>query len=137
MKTAMKKDKVNLPNENKIEAIQELASEKLTRAAKNLHTKTDEVQDFLGEKVDKAEDLVRKKTYEAGDFTKQRLEKANLLGHKTADIIKASSQYVKDFNAQEAKEKVVTQIKNKPEMGIAVAGIFGVLIGYLIGKRSK
>ncbi|MEO8071936.1 MAG: hypothetical protein ABI686_01700 [Acidobacteriota bacterium] len=34
-------------------------------------------------------------------------------------------------------QKVKAKIKNKPELSIAIAGIFGLWIGLLIGRKNR
>ncbi len=135
--TGAKKVKELTDTENKMEKVQEKASGKLFNAAGVVHNKTDEAQEFLAEKLANTEDVLRKKTYEVSDYTQQNLEQANKLGHRAADLIENSSEYIKDFDARETKEKLVKTIKNNPEIGIAIAGVFGLLVGYLAGRKSK
>lgn len=101
-------------------------SENLSGAAEKVHERSDAAQDFLFEKTDKV-----------NSFAHQTIEKANHLGHRAADALDASSGYVKDFNLAETRQQVMDTIKQRPEVSIAVAGVFGLVIGLLIGRSSR
>ena len=101
-------------------------SENLSGVAERVHEKSDAAQDFLFEKTDKV-----------NSYAHQTIEKANHLGHRAADALDASSGYVRDFNLAETRQQVLETIKQRPEVSIAVAGVFGLLIGLLIGRSSR
>ncbi len=134
--TATKEAKDKLKSiETSVEKGQEKVAEKLSKTADALHEKADNVQEFLTDKTVGAEDSLRQKTYEASDAAQQTLEKANKLGHKTADAIERSSEYVRDFDAREARDKAIKAMKNRPQLMLTAAGLIGIAIGYLVGRR--
>ncbi|MGI8543446.1 MAG: hypothetical protein ACR2MD_08190 [Aridibacter sp.] len=120
----------------KIDSAKEKISDNLSATADKVHSGADTAKEVLSQKTDKVEDFVRRKTYEAGDLTQQTIEKANQLGHKTAEVINNSSDYVKNFDYDDAKQSVKQTIQQKPQIGLAVAGIFGFLVG-LIWRRKR
>jgi ElaB/YqjD/DUF883 family membrane-anchored ribosome-binding protein len=101
-------------------------SENLSGAAEKVHEKSDAAQDFLFDKTDKV-----------NSYAHQTIEKANHLGHRAADALDASSGYVKNFDLAETRQQVMETIKQRPEVSIAVAGVFGLLIGLLIGRSTR
>lgn len=123
--------------EEKFGVVQEAAADKLAATSENLHAKADNVHELLSEKVEEVEDKVRKKTYEAGDFTQQTLDRVNKISHKAANAVEESSEYVRDFDVKVAADKIVSTVRNRPELTITAAGIFGLLIGFLVGRKSK
>lgn len=122
---------------NRFDKTKEKVSGNLSNAAEKIHEKSDNAQDFLSNKIESAEDIVRKKAYEAGDLSQQTLSKANEFGHRAADALENSSKYIKNFDVNEAKDSVKQTLKQKPEIGIALAGTFGLLLGLIIGSRRS
>lgn len=101
-------------------------SDNLSGAAERVHEKSDAAQDFLFDKSDKV-----------NSYAHQTIEKANHLGHRAADALDASSGYVRNFDLAETRQQVAETIKQRPEISIAVAGVFGFLIGFLIGRSTS
>lgn len=110
----------------KIGAFKEKVSDNLSGIAEKVHERSDTAQDYLFEKTDKV-----------NSYAHHTIEAANQLGHKAADALDASSGYVRNFDLAETREQVMATIKQRPEVSIAVAGVFGLLIGLLIGRSSK
>ncbi len=124
--------------EKKFDKTKEKVSDNLSNMAEKIHEKSDTAQEFLSHKVENAEDVLRKKTYEAGDVTQQTLQKANELGHRAANAIDSSSEYIRNFDVSEAKQSVQNTFRENQVIGIAIAGTFGLLLGLIIGsKRAK
>jgi len=63
-------------------------------------------------------------------------EKVNQISHRAGDALNASSEYVKNFDLAETTQQVKKTIKQKPGFSLVIAGIFGLLIGLLIGRRT-
>ena len=101
-------------------------AENLANTAQKFHTKADSAQEFLDEKADVF-----------NEYAHQAIDKANKFGHRAADAINNSSDYITNFDIAETKEKLTQTIKEKPGIGIAAVGIFGILIGLLIGRRFR
>jgi ElaB/YqjD/DUF883 family membrane-anchored ribosome-binding protein len=133
---AMAKDSKEII-ETKLEETKEKVSDNISDVAEKLHEKSDETQGILSEKVYTAEDILHRKTNEAGDFTQQTILKANRLGHRAADALNNSSDYIRNFDAAKAKDSVKRSFREKPEISIAIAGTFGLLIGLIIGSRRS
>jgi ElaB/YqjD/DUF883 family membrane-anchored ribosome-binding protein len=110
----------------KVGAFKEKVSDNLSGIAEKVHERSDTTQDYLLEKSDKV-----------NSYAHQTIEAANQFGHRAADALDASSGYVKNFDLAETRHNVMETIKQRPEVSIAVAGVFGLLIGLLIGRSSK
>lgn len=110
----------------KVGAFKEKVSENLSGIAEKVHERSDTAQDYLLEKSDKV-----------NAYAHQTIETANQFGHRAADALDASSGYVKNFDLAETRQNVMESIRQRPEVSIAVAGVFGLLIGLLIGRSSK
>jgi ElaB/YqjD/DUF883 family membrane-anchored ribosome-binding protein len=121
----------------KFDRTKEKVSGNLSNAAETVHQNSDSAQEFLSEKVDNAEAFLRKKTYEAGDYTQQKVERANQLGHRAGEFLENSSEYIKNFDINEAKDSVKHTLTRRPEIGIAIAGTFGLLLGLIIGGSRR
>lgn len=72
-----------------------------------------------------------------GEYAQQGLEKANQYKQQAADALASSKDYIKNFDYSAAGQQIKTTVKEKPEVSIAIAGIFGLLIGLLIGRRTR
>lgn len=110
----------------KLGEVKTKVSDNLSVAAEKVHARSDAAQDFLFEKSDKV-----------NTYAHQTIEKANHLGHKAADALDVSSGYVRNFDLAETRQQVMDTIKQRPEVSIAVAGVFGLLIGLLIGRSTN
>lgn len=110
----------------KLESAKSKVSDNLSGAAEKIHKNSDTAQVYLKEKADKLNETAHKK-----------IEKANEFGHRTASAIETSSDYVKNFDIAEAGNKIKNTVKQKPQIGIALAGIFGLLIGLLVGRKTS
>ena len=115
----------------------EKVSANLSGAADTVHTKTDAVQENLIGKADKVGEFAQQAAGKVDEYAHQTVEKANQIGHKAADVLASSSDYIKNFDLEETKQQVKESFKEKPELTIAIAGIFGLLIGLLLGRKSK
>ncbi len=134
--TAMTKENLEAV-ENKFDKTKEKVSENLSNVAGKIHEKSDNAQHYLDEKIENVEDFMRKKTYEAGELTHQTIAKANKLGHRAGDVLEHSSEYIKNFDVREAKDSVKRTLRENPEVSIAVAGVFGLLLGLIIGRKRN
>ncbi|MCB1025296.1 MAG: hypothetical protein KDB79_12945 [Acidobacteria bacterium] len=123
--------------EEKFDTTKEKVSDNISAAATKVHEKSDTIQDFLSSKTEDVEDYLREKTYEAGDITQQTIERANRAGHRAADVLEGSSDYIRTFDIVEAKNSAVNTLRKNPEIGIAFAGMFGLALGWLLGRRSR
>ncbi len=125
-------DKVKQGVQVKAEQIGETAgnykgkvSGNLAGAADKVHEKSDTAQGFLSDKADVI-----------NEYAHNTIEKVNQIGQRAADVLANSSDYIKNFDIAETRQQVKTTIKDKPELSIAIAGIFGLLIGLLIGRKK-
>lgn len=110
----------------KAEGTKERVSENLSNAANKFHERSDTAQEFLDAKADNL-----------NEYAHQAIEKVNHFGHRAADALNTSSEYINNFDYEKTKQQVVETIKEKPQIGIAVAGLFGLIIGLLLGRRNS
>ena len=54
----------------------------------------------------------------------------------TANVVDASSEYIKNFDLAKTTQKVKKTIKQNPGFSFAIAGIFGLFIGLMVGRRT-
>ena len=101
-------------------------SDNLSGVAEKVHQKSDTAQDFLSRKADKANEYVH-----------QTIDKANQISHQAADALNTSAAYVKNFDLAETTQQVKKTMKQKPELTLTLVGIFALLIGLLIGRRTR
>ncbi len=127
----------NEPNQSTITKGQDRVADTLSNTAESIHSKADTAKAYLSSKAKNAEDLLRKKTYEAGDRAQQTIGKGNELGHKTAEALSRSSEYIRDFDANQAKDQMLASLKRRPEMTLTAVGLFALAIGFLVGRRSR
>lgn len=104
----------------------EKVSENLANAAGTVHTKADTAQEVLDEKADVL-----------NEYAHQTINKANQYGHRAADALESSSEYLKNFDYEETKDQIIETIREKPQIGFALAGILGLIIGLLLGRRNS
>lgn len=112
--------------ENKVETIKDKVSNNLSHFADKVHQKADSGQSFLDDKA-----------HSVGNIVHQTVEKANKIGHRAADAISESSDYIKNFDLEGTKESVKAVIKERPEVTIAAAALLGLLVGFLVGRKTK
>lgn len=131
-------------SKSKIENLKEKASEvkekvsaNLSGAAETVHTKTDAVQENLSEKADKVGEFAQQAAGKVDEYAHQTVEKANQIGHKAAEVIASSSNYVRNFDIEETKQQVRENFRERPALTVAIAGVFGLIIGLLIGRRNS
>lgn len=108
---------------NKAEDYKGKVSESVSGVAGKVHEKSDTAQEYLGTKAEKL-----------NEFAHTAMGKVNRYGHKAADALDNSSVYLKNLDFAEAAQNLKTGIKQRPGTGIVIAGIFGLLIGLMIGK---
>lgn len=110
----------------KVGETKEKITENLSAAAGKFHETSDKAQEIL---EDKAGNL--------NEYARQAIDKANQIGHRAADALNSSSEYINDFDFEKTKQQVVETIKEKPQIGFAIAGFFGLIIGLLLGRKTK
>jgi ElaB/YqjD/DUF883 family membrane-anchored ribosome-binding protein len=111
---------------DKATVYKEKVSDNLLTAAEKVHEKSDTAQTYLDQKADSV-----------NEFAHQTIGKANEFGHRAAEALNTSSDYVRNFDFEETRGQLKTSIQKRPEVSIAIAGIFGLMLGLLIGKRAR
>lgn len=106
--------------------VKDKIADNLSSVAESVHERADLAQSFLDKKVDSL-NVGAHRTF----------EKMNHLGHTAADSIQRSSEYVKEIDLSELRQRVTERITARPELSIAIAGAFGILLGVLIARRSR
>ena len=136
--TAAKQIKENLDNVSnsteklkdkvvqKVGETKEKVTENLSTAADKFHEKSDTAQEFLASGADNL-----------NEYAHQAIGKVNQIGHRAADALNSSSEYINNFDYEKTKQQVVETIKEKPQIGLAIAGIFGLIIGLILGRRNS
>lgn len=98
----------------------------LATAAQRVHDGSDTAETFLNEKVEKAHELAQ-----------TAVGKVNSAGHRTANVIASSADYIRDLDLSETRQQIKGKIADRPELSIAIAGLFGIALGLLLGRKSK
>ena len=136
--TATKQIKENMenvsePTENfkdkmaqKVGETKEKVTGNLSNLANKLHESSDSAQEFLDVRTDSF-----------NEYAHQAIGKANQFGHRAADALNVSTDYINNFDFDKTKQQVVETIKEKPQIGLAIAGLFGLIIGLLLGRRNS
>lgn len=111
--------------QDKTQVAKEKVSENLSGVADKVHLKADQTQEFLDKKTD-----------DINAMAHQTIEKVNELGHRAGDALNSSSEFIRNFDVEETRQQVKEKIQSNPGISLAVAGIFGLMIGLLL-RRNK
>lgn len=111
---------------DKATVYKEKVSDNLSTVAEKVHEKSDTAQNYLDQKADSINEIAH-----------QTIGKANEIGHRAAEALTTSSDYVRNFDFEETRGQIKTSIQQRPELSIAIAGIFGLMLGMLIGRRTR
>lgn len=134
--------KYNIVNkaENTINKVEQEIHVKADQSGETASNYKGKVSDNLAEKdnkkSDSAQGFLSDKADIINEYAHNTIEKANQIGHRAADALAHSSDYVKNFDFAKTRQQIKGTIKDKPELSIAVAGVFGLLIGLLIGRKK-
>lgn len=109
-----------------ISTVKESVATGLATAAERVHERADTTEEYLNSKADKVHEIAQ-----------HTFERVNKAGHRTADMLAATSGYVKDLDLREKRQQLKSTISDRPELSIAIAGIFGLAIGLLLGRRTS
>ena len=123
--------------EEKANVYKEKVSDNLSGAAEKVHARSDTAQEYLNQKADIITEFAHQKADTINDLAHTTIGKANELGHRAADALSSSSDYLRNFDFEEARGQIKTTIRQKPELSLAVAGIFGLMLGLMIGRRAR
>ncbi|MBA2380110.1 MAG: hypothetical protein H0V76_11110 [Blastocatellia bacterium] len=104
----------------------ETVADKFAGAADIVHDKADIAQNVLAEKADRVNEAAH-----------NAIEKINYFGHKAAEKLERSSDYVKDFDFAATRRDITAKVGEKPELSLAIAGIFGLIVGLFVGRRRR
>lgn len=110
----------------KVGETKEKVTGNLSNLANKLHERSDTAQEFLDVRTDNF-----------NEYAHQAINKANQFGHRAADALNSSTDYINNFDFDKTKQQVVETIKEKPQIGLAIAGLFGLIIGLLLGRRNS
>lgn len=125
--TATKQVKENIEDiSESTENFKEKVSGNISNAANKIHEKSDTAQEFFETRADNL-----------NEYAHQAIEKVNQFGHRAADALNNSTEYISNFDFDKTKQQVVGTIKEKPQIGFAIAGLFGLIIGLLLGRRNS
>lgn len=119
----------------KIEKAQAAAAETTGRAAGAVRKRTDSAHDYLSEQTEAIEETFKEKTEEAADAARELLEKSRQAGYSAADRIDSASGYLQDVDLSDVRQRAAERVRENPAIVIASAGVAGLLIGYLLGRK--
>lgn len=111
---------------NVISTVKDSVATGLATAAERVHEKADTTEEYLNSKAEKVHEIAQ-----------HAFERVNKAGHKTADMLSTTSDYVKDLDLREKRQQLRSTISHRPELSIAIAGIFGLAVGVLLGRRTS
>ena len=123
--------------ENRAANLKFKLADNLSSVASTVHDKSDTVKTAADSGLDRAKDVMETGIEKANDLAHSAVAKANSLGHKTASAMENTSGYVKDFDITEVKNELRAKVVARPELSLATAGIFGLVVGLLIGNRFR
>ncbi|MGB7068295.1 MAG: hypothetical protein WBD22_02260 [Pyrinomonadaceae bacterium] len=113
-------------NPSTLPTLKDKVSNNISNAAGKLNESSDKVQGVLEVKAD-----------QFGKYAHSTIEKVNHFGHRTAEALEATSDYVKNFDLYQTKEQIRQRISQRPGWSIGAAAAVGVILGLLVGKRRK
>ncbi|QQS40991.1 MAG: hypothetical protein IPM63_16730 [Acidobacteriota bacterium] len=119
----------------KIEQVRAEAAEGVGGAAGAVRKRTDSAHDYLSEQTEAIEETFKEKTEEAADAARELLERSRQAGYGAADRIDSASDYLRDVDLNEVRQRAAERVRENPAIVIASAGIAGLLIGYLLGRK--
>jgi ElaB/YqjD/DUF883 family membrane-anchored ribosome-binding protein len=123
--------------ENKATNLKFKLADNLSSVASTVHDRSDTVKTAADSGLDRAKDVMETGIEKANDLAHSAVAKANSLGHRTASAMENTSDYVKDLDIAEVTKELRAKVAARPEVSIAVAGVFGLAIGLLIGNRFR
>ncbi len=132
-KTAEKAENIKQGVQQKAEKLGEKTSEYKSKVSENISGAADK----FDKSPNNAQGFLNGKTDVINEYAHQTIEKVNEIGHRAAAVLANSSDYIKKFDAAETRQQIKKSIKQKPELSLAIAGVFGLLIGLMIGRRNK
>ena len=101
-------------------------ADSLSTAGEKLHTGADSTKTYLESGAEKVHDAAL-----------SSIEKANRAGHYAADAIAGASDYIRETDLRKAGQDIRETVVRKPELSLAIAGLFGLALGLLLGRRSS
>ena len=101
-------------------------ADSLSTAGEKLHTRADSTKSYLETGAEKVHDAAL-----------SSIEKANRAGHYAADAISGASEYIRETDLKKAGQDLRQTVTRKPELSLAIAGLFGLALGLLLGRRSS
>ncbi|MCO6512255.1 MAG: hypothetical protein J5I65_15840 [Aridibacter famidurans] len=119
----------------KIEQAQAAAAETADGAAGAVRKRTDSAHDYLSEQTAAIEETFKEKTEEAADAARELLDRSRQAGYNAADRIDSASDYLQDVDLGDVRQRAAERVRENPAIVIASAGVAGLLIGYLLGKK--
>ena len=136
--TAAKQIKENFDNvSNSTEKLKDKVVQKVGETKEKVTENLSTAADKFHEKSDKAQELLESGAENLNEYAHQAIGKVNQFGHRAADALSSSSDYINNFDFEKTKQQVVETIKEKPQIGFAIAGLFGLIIGLLLGRKNS
>ncbi len=110
---------------NNLENVREGAGNKIDDLTQKFDTYQEKAKNGISDVVEK----VRRNSGAAQEYLS---DKAGMLSEYAGSV----KDSVKDIDFDQAKQKIIKNVKANPEASLAVAGVLGLLIGFLVGRKS-
>lgn len=123
-------------NVSRAERVRDSAAESIGGAAGAVRKRSDSTHDYLSEKTDSVEETLKEKTGDAADAARSAIDKGREAGHKAADRLSSTSDYLQNVDIDELKANASEKFRQNPGLVLASAGIAGLIIGYLLGRKT-
>lgn len=117
------------------EQARDSAAESVGGTAGAVRKRTDSAHEYLNEQTEAIEETFKDKTEKAADAARELLGKSRDAGHNAADRLDSASEYLRDVDLEDFKHRTAERVRENPGLVIASAGIAGLLIGYLLGRK--
>ena len=103
---------------------------------KNESSETGNKLDQLNQKVETYQEKVLDNVSNVVEKVRRNSDAAQEFLSGKAELFNEYANSIKDFDFEQTKEKVIKSVRKNPELSLAVAGVVGLLIGFLVGKKS-
>ncbi|REJ77604.1 MAG: hypothetical protein DWQ47_14630 [Acidobacteria bacterium] len=134
-KAVQKLDIADNAKDSRLNKAKDNAADKLSDAAEFIDRQADSTHEYLDGKTDRIEENARERITDAADAARGALGRGRDAGHAAADRIRSTSDLVRETDLDEVRQNAADRIRNNPGLVVASAGMAGLIIGLLIGRR--
>ncbi|NNE99412.1 MAG: hypothetical protein HKN25_10375 [Pyrinomonadaceae bacterium] len=134
-----KKEKIEQVEDTNIkrERAQDEVSDKSDPNAEQAPENAENGNESRGKEAETLDDVANPNDYKAENLSQRTIDKAYELGQRAADTFEKSSEYVRNLDPARIRNKAISSVKRKPEVTVTVAALAGIIVGYLVGRRSN